>query len=73
MHSMLWQYGGQLSGVSLQDTSYPGTECALAWRMQSMGGGPSAMGWRSRLVGRGDGHLCLQPKKVSAVAGRRGT
>lgn len=38
VHSMLWQYGGQLSWVSLQDTSYPGTECALAWRMQSMGG-----------------------------------
>lgn len=73
VHSMLWQYGGQLSWVSLQDTSYPGTECTLAWRMQSMGGGPSAMGWRGRPVGRGDWHLCLQPKKLSAVAGRGGT
>lgn len=54
VHTILWQYGRKLSGVSLLDTSYPVIECALAWRMQSIGGCSSA--W-VRELGLWDGDI----------------
>ena len=54
VRTILWQYGRKLSGVSLLDTSYPVIECALAWRMQSIGGCSSA--W-VRELGLWDGDI----------------